>query len=91
MMSGGTMRIRPRRFTVLAVALLTASAALPATAANGQERQHSPSHPSAGGLSAVIRYTEYSIPHILAKNHADLGFGVPERFRVSRTQTVLGN
>ncbi|MER7692292.1 penicillin acylase family protein [Streptomyces sp. NPDC097610] len=69
------MRIRPRRFAVLAVALLTASAALPATAANGQERQHSPSHPSAGGLSAVIRYTEYGIPHILAKNYADLGFG----------------
>ncbi|MFJ1606219.1 penicillin acylase family protein [Streptomyces sp. NPDC088253] len=69
------MRIRPRRFAVLAVALLTASAALPATAANGQERQHSPSHPSSGGLSAVIRYTEYGIPHILAKNYADLGFG----------------
>ncbi|GAX54544.1 penicillin acylase family protein [Streptomyces olivochromogenes] len=69
------MRIRPRRFAVLAVALLTASAALPATAANGQERQHSPSHPSAGGLSAVIRYTEYGIPHILAQNYADLGFG----------------
>ncbi|MER5347721.1 penicillin acylase family protein, partial [Streptomyces mirabilis] len=69
------MRIRPRRFAVLAVALLTASAALPAAAANGQERQHSPSHPSAGGLPAVIRYTEYGIPHILAKNYADLGFG----------------
>ncbi|QIY69052.1 penicillin acylase family protein [Streptomyces sp. RLB1-33] len=69
------MRIRPRRFAVLAVALLTASAALPATAANGQERHHSPSHPSSGGLSAVIRYTEYGIPHILAKNYADLGFG----------------
>ncbi|MFK0023726.1 penicillin acylase family protein [Streptomyces sp. NPDC090798] len=69
------MRIRPGRFAALAVALLTASAALPATAANGQERQHSPSHPSSGGLSAVIRYTEYGIPHILAKNYADLGFG----------------
>ncbi|MFC9628443.1 penicillin acylase family protein [Streptomyces mirabilis] len=69
------MRIRPGRFAVLAVALLTASAALPATAANGQERQHSPSHPSSGGLSAVIRYTEYGIPHILAKNYPDLGFG----------------
>lgn len=69
------MRIRPGRFAVLAVALLTASAALPATAANGQERRHSPSHPSSGGLSAVIRYTEYGIPHILAKNYPDLGFG----------------
>lgn len=69
------MRIQPRRFAVLAVAPLTASAALPATAANGRERHHSPSHPSSGGLSAVIRYTEYGIPHILAKNYADLGFG----------------
>ncbi|WP_373299905.1 penicillin acylase family protein, partial [Streptomyces albospinus] len=32
-------------------------------------------HPSAGGLSAVIRYTEYGIPHIVAKDYPDLGFG----------------
>ncbi|MGW8365999.1 penicillin acylase family protein, partial [Streptomyces wedmorensis] len=27
------------------------------------------------GLSAVIRYTEYGIPHIVAKDYANLGFG----------------
>ncbi|GAA1423238.1 penicillin acylase family protein [Streptomyces thermospinosisporus] len=66
------MRIRPRRFAVAAVALLTAGAALPAGAAERHGRQEHPSH---GGLSAVIRYTEYGIPHIVAKDYADLGFG----------------
>ncbi|MFE5915296.1 penicillin acylase family protein, partial [Streptomyces wedmorensis] len=32
-------------------------------------------HPSDRGLSAVIRYTEYGIPHIVAKDYANLGFG----------------
>ncbi|WP_405640813.1 penicillin acylase family protein [Streptomyces sp. NBC_00019] len=66
------MRTRLRRILVAAVALLTATSALPAAAAEGQNRQHHPSH---GGLSATIRYTEYGIPHILAKNYTDLGFG----------------
>ncbi|MEV3988769.1 penicillin acylase family protein [Streptomyces sp. NPDC049837] len=47
----------------LATAAGTASPAVPA------ERH------SGGGLSAVIRYTEYGIPHILAKDYANLGFG----------------
>ncbi|MFJ9709110.1 penicillin acylase family protein [Streptomyces sp. NPDC101234] len=63
---------RVRRLFVTAVALLTASAALPAAAAGSRSHQDRPSH---GGLSAVIRYTEYGIPHILAKDYADLGFG----------------
>ncbi|MDH6220828.1 acyl-homoserine lactone acylase PvdQ [Streptomyces pseudovenezuelae] len=66
------MRTRLRRLAIAAVALLTASTALPAAAA---ERHSHQEHPSHGGLSAVIRYTEYGIPHILAKNYADLGFG----------------
>ncbi|MCX5337135.1 penicillin acylase family protein [Streptomyces sp. NBC_00140] len=66
------MRTRLRRILVAAVALLTATSALPAAAAEAQNRQHHPSH---GGLSATIRYTEYGIPHILAKNYTDLGFG----------------
>ncbi|MEV7892444.1 penicillin acylase family protein, partial [Streptomyces sp. NPDC088357] len=66
------MRTRLRRILVAAVALLTATSALPAAAAEGQNRQQHPSH---GGLSATIRYTEYGIPHILAKNYTDLGFG----------------
>ncbi|MEU2620674.1 penicillin acylase family protein [Streptomyces sp. NPDC007157] len=63
---------RARRLLVAAVALLTASAALPAAAAERAAPQARPSH---GGLSAVIRYTEYGIPHILAEDYADLGFG----------------
>ncbi|MEV8593731.1 penicillin acylase family protein [Streptomyces sp. NPDC052012] len=66
------MRIRPRRLAVAAVALLTAGAALPAGAAERPGRQEHPSH---GGLSAVVRYTEYGIPHIVAKDYANLGFG----------------
>ncbi|WP_151478774.1 penicillin acylase family protein [Streptomyces albicerus] len=66
------MRTRLRQFVITVVALCTASAALPAAAADGQDRQEHPSH---GGLSAVIRYTEYGIPHILAKDYANLGFG----------------
>ncbi|TQJ85938.1 penicillin acylase family protein [Streptomyces sp. SLBN-31] len=66
------MRTRRRRLVVAAVALLTAATALPATAAERPSRQEHPSH---GGLSAVIRYTEYGIPHIVAKDYPDLGFG----------------
>ncbi|MFF4505164.1 penicillin acylase family protein [Streptomyces sp. NPDC001401] len=66
------MRTRMRRLVVAAVALLTASSALQATAAERPGRQEHPSH---GGLSAVIRYTEYGIPHIVAEDYADLGFG----------------
>ncbi|MEV0183311.1 penicillin acylase family protein [Streptomyces sp. NPDC050625] len=66
------MRIRLKRLAVTAAAVLTATAALPAASAQPAQRQEHPSH---GGLSAVIRYTEYGIPHILAKNYAGLGFG----------------
>lgn len=66
------MRTRVRRLVVAAVALLAASSALQAGAAERPSRQD---HPSRGGLSAVIRYTEYGIPHIVAQNYADLGFG----------------
>ncbi|MFI9615204.1 penicillin acylase family protein [Streptomyces sp. NPDC052023] len=67
------MHIRLRRFTLMAVALLTAATALPAAAAPAQGRPER--HPSHGGLSAVIRYTEYGVAHILARGYADLGFG----------------
>ncbi|WP_405539894.1 penicillin acylase family protein [Streptomyces sp. NBC_00075] len=75
------MRTRTRRFVVTAVALLTATTALPAATAQSRQQQAaeaaqaSQQHPSQGGLSAVIRYTEYGIPHIVAKNYANLGFG----------------
>ncbi|MER6347128.1 penicillin acylase family protein [Streptomyces sp. NPDC001595] len=66
------MRIRLRRLAVTAVALFTATATLPAAAAAPDGREDRPAH---GGLSAVIRYTEYGIPHIVAHSYADLGFG----------------
>ncbi|NUT27979.1 MAG: acylase [Streptomyces sp.] len=72
------MRTRPRRLLVAAVALLTATAALPAAAAERQERQERQDRQeqlSHGGMSAVVRYTEYGIPHIVAGDYKSLGFG----------------
>ncbi|MHC5904672.1 penicillin acylase family protein [Streptomyces sp. S6] len=66
------MRTRIRRLTVAAVALLTGATVLPAASAQAQGRQETY---SAGRLSAVVRYTEYGIPHITAKSYQDLGFG----------------
>ncbi|MGA5499715.1 penicillin acylase family protein [Streptomyces umbrinus] len=66
------MRTRLRQLLVTAVALATASAALPAATAQSQDRQERPAH---GGLSAVVRYTEYGIPHVVAKDYPNLGFG----------------
>ncbi|MEV7083496.1 penicillin acylase family protein [Streptomyces sp. NPDC093516] len=67
------MRTRWRRLVLGATALFTAASALPAAAA--QDRERAEQRPSHGGLSAVIRYTEYGIPHIVARDHAGLGFG----------------
>jgi acyl-homoserine-lactone acylase len=70
------MRTRPRRLVVAAaVALLAATAGLPTAAAEQQDRQGRQEQVSHGGLSAVVRYTEYGIPHIRAKDYASLGFG----------------
>jgi acyl-homoserine-lactone acylase len=51
---GGTMRTRPGRAVVAAVALFAAIGTLPAAAAQDQWKQEHPSH---GGLTATIRYT----------------------------------
>ncbi|MGW5847480.1 penicillin acylase family protein [Streptomyces sp. NPDC055254] len=72
----GHHRTRPflRRLATVGAALLAATAAFPqasATAAADREDLG----PSGGGLSAVIRYTEHGIPHILARDYAHLGFG----------------
>ncbi|MBW5421833.1 acylase [Streptomyces sp. BG9H] len=53
------------------ITLLTAVALLPAGAVAAPRD----AHPSGGGLHATIRYTQYGIPHILAKDYANLGFG----------------
>ncbi|MEU6881501.1 penicillin acylase family protein [Streptomyces sp. NPDC046712] len=66
-------RTRLRHLVLAGAALATVTASLPAAAAaDSGERHH---HPSDRGLSAVIRYTEYGIPHIVAKDYANLGFG----------------
>ncbi|ATL32687.1 penicillin acylase family protein [Streptomyces formicae] len=64
------MRTRTRRLAAVGVTLLTSVALLPAGAAARDDDR-----PSGGGLHATIRYTQYGIPHILADDYADLGFG----------------
>ncbi|MEE1808972.1 acylase [Streptomyces sp. BE133] len=65
------LRNRLGLLAISGLALFTVSASLPPAAADGSRTQR----PSGGGLSAVIRYTEYGIPHIVAKDYANLGFG----------------
>ncbi|MGV9878498.1 penicillin acylase family protein [Streptomyces sp. NPDC003006] len=65
------MRTRTRRLAAAGITLLTAVALLPAGAAAAPRD----AHPSGGGLHATVRYTQYGIPHILAKDYANLGFG----------------
>ncbi|WP_338932859.1 penicillin acylase family protein [Streptomyces netropsis] len=65
------IRHRLRALTVGGLVLLTGATALPASAAAPDRTDR----PSGGGLSAVIRYTEYGIPHIVGKDYAQLGFG----------------
>ncbi|WP_328964641.1 penicillin acylase family protein [Streptomyces virginiae] len=61
-----------RRVALTGAALLAASAAVPqASAAAAPDGRTA----AGGGLSAVIRYTENGIPHILARDYAHLGFG----------------
>ncbi|WP_063738313.1 MULTISPECIES: penicillin acylase family protein [Streptomyces] len=72
---GGTLHLRTRlkhlALTGAALAVVTASLPGAAVADSGDRG----GHPSDRGLSAVIRYTEYGIPHIVAKDYANLGFG----------------
>lgn len=72
---GDTLHLRTRlkHLALTGAALAVVTASLPgAAAADSGGRGH---HPSDRGLSAVIRYTEYGVPHILAKDYANLGFG----------------
>lgn len=69
------MRTRTRRLTALCISLLTAAAFLPSAAATAGAAQDRDARPSGGGLSATVRYTQYGIPHILAKDYENLGFG----------------
>ncbi|MET9598299.1 penicillin acylase family protein [Streptomyces sp. NPDC006459] len=60
-----------RRVALAGAALLAATAAMPQAAAATDDR----TAVGGGKLSAVIRYTENGIPHILARDYAQLGFG----------------
>ncbi|MEU1129041.1 penicillin acylase family protein [Streptomyces sp. NPDC005900] len=65
------MPTRTRRLAAAGVALLTAVVLLPA----GVSAAPRDARPADVGLHATIRYTQYGIPHIVAKDYADLGFG----------------
>ncbi|MFB7513426.1 penicillin acylase family protein [Streptomyces sp. NPDC056144] len=67
------LRTRLKHTALTGVALAAVLATLPGAAAADTGDRHQ--HPSDRGLSAVIRYTEYGIPHIVARDYADLGFG----------------
>ncbi|MET8685290.1 penicillin acylase family protein [Streptomyces sp. NPDC004732] len=66
------MRMRTRRSAAVGITLLTALALLPSSGAGAAPQD---ARPSGGGLHATIRYTEYGIPHILAEDYPNLGFG----------------
>ncbi|MET9675762.1 penicillin acylase family protein [Streptomyces sp. NPDC006482] len=67
------LRTRLKHLAISGAALAVVTATLPgAAAADSGDRGH---RPSDRGLSAVIRYTEYGIPHIVARDYANLGFG----------------
>ncbi|MFE1952028.1 penicillin acylase family protein [Streptomyces sp. NPDC059524] len=68
------MRTRPRGRSLAAVGI-TLLTVLGSTAAAPSAQAGRADHPHGGGLSATIRYTEYGIPHIVAKDYANLGFG----------------
>lgn len=70
-------RTRPalRRIALTGAALLVAAAAVPPAAASAAADGGADLAPKGGGLSALVRYTENGVPHILAKDYANLGFG----------------
>ncbi|WP_030759596.1 penicillin acylase family protein [Streptomyces sp. NRRL F-2664] len=65
-----------RRAAVAGAALLAATAAVPPAHARPPAPAAAADRiPAGGGLSAVIRYTENGIPHILGRTYAQVGFG----------------
>ncbi|MFE9399104.1 penicillin acylase family protein [Streptomyces flavidovirens] len=69
------LRTRLRHLALTSIALVTAAAALPPAPAGADDAGSRDRHPSSGKLSALIRYTEHGVPHIVAKDYANLGFG----------------
>lgn len=65
-----------RRLALVGAALAAVTAGLlPGAAAADPGVRGGEHRPSGRGLDAVIRYTEYGVPHILADDYAGLGFG----------------
>ncbi|WP_412566148.1 penicillin acylase family protein [Streptomyces nojiriensis] len=62
----------PRRVALTGAAPLAATTAVPQASAAAAPDDRTA---AGGGLSAVIRYTENGITHVLARDHARLGFG----------------
>ena len=80
--------MRLRAVTVLAaIAALVGGAAAPALAS----RPPGPHGPAAGQFTAKIRYTTGGIPHILAHNWADLGFGYGYAFAKDNICTMAND
>jgi acyl-homoserine-lactone acylase len=80
--------MRLRAVTVLAaIAALIGGAAVPALAS----RPPGLHGPAAGQLAAKIRYTTGGIPHILAHNWADLGFGYGYAFAKDNICTMAND
>src|SRR5947207_4660046 len=65
--------VLPRSKLAGLAAVTVALVAVPAVAATADVTAGTDQH--GAGLSATIRYTEYGIPHIVAKDYASLGFG----------------
>jgi acyl-homoserine-lactone acylase len=59
----------------LAVAPMVAALTLITTLGGGSSAGPDHQGDHHGDLSATIRYTEYGIPHVVAKDYGGLGFG----------------
>ena len=84
--------IRSTGLGVIALAVLCAASS---TTASAQATPSSPTaalaRPAAGQLTAKIRYTTGGIPHILAYNWADLGFGYGYAFAKDNICTMAND
>ena len=78
--------MRFRILAVIAAIAAVAGSASPALASRPPEARG----PAAGQLTAQIRYTTGGIPHILAHNWADLGFGYGYVFAKDNICTMAG-
>jgi acyl-homoserine-lactone acylase len=81
------MRLRALTVVAAIAALVGGTAAAPAVAGSSP----GPHRPAASRLTAKIRYTAGGIPHILAHNWADLGFGYGYAFAKDNICTMAND